>query len=76
MLNAQCCTVLVIASRCQAAWVRSRWQLCCLTDAVYPLRVQSVRFDAGFFLFVVLHQSSVIARLSGNPCVSMRNAYS
>ena len=34
--------VPVIASRLRRSWVRSRWRLCRLTDAAYPLRVQSV----------------------------------
>ena len=31
------------SKNCSACGLRSRWQLCCLTDAAYPLRVVMVR---------------------------------
>ena len=63
-------SIRFVIARSEATWVRSRRRLCRLTDAAYPLRVQSVRRDAGHFSETSKTHSAVIARLARAICTS------
>ncbi len=55
----------------KSAWLRSRWRLCRLTDAAYPLRVQSVRIDTERLPWYRMHQIMSLPGLPGQSvCIN------